>query len=106
MPLNYDSLTATTRKYYIRTLADNVFNDMPTLRYFTRRARAVPGGEKIVQPLIYAKNTARGSFRKYDVLDVSPTDEFTAAEFEWKQLYVTVTISDLRKRRTGAIWLC
>lgn len=97
MALNYDSLTATTRKYYIRALADNVFNDMPTLRYFTRRARSVPGGEKIVQPLIYAKNTARGSFRKYDVLDVSPTDEFTAAEFEWKQLYVTVTISDLEE---------
>lgn len=97
MALNYDSLTATTRKYYIRTLADNVFNDMPTLRYFTRRAKSAPGGEKLVQPLIYAKNTARGSFHKYDVLDVTPTDEFTAAEFEWKQLYVTVTISDLEE---------
>lgn len=93
MALNYDSLTATTRKYYIRSLVDNVFDDLPTLKYFTRKAKPAPGGEKLVQPLIYAQNTAKGSFHKYDVLDVTPTDEFTAAEYEWKELYVTVTIS-------------
>ena len=75
MALNYDALTATTRKYYMKPLADNVFNDLPTLRYFTRKAKAAPGGEKLVQPLIYAKNEARGSFRGYDVLNVAPTDE-------------------------------
>jgi len=97
MALNYDALTATTRKYYMKPLADNVFNDLPTLRYFTRKAKAAPGGEKLVQPLIYAKNEARGSFRGYDVLQVAPTGELTAAEYDWKQLYVTITISDLEE---------
>lgn len=94
MALNYDALEATTRKYYINTLVDNVFNATPTLQYFTKSAKPAPGGTKLVQPLIYAQNNSRGSFSGYDTLDIAPSDEITAAEYEWKNLYVTITISD------------
>lgn len=106
MSLNYDALTATTRKHYIPTLVDNVFNATPTLQYLSRKAKTAPGGEKLVQPLIYASNTARGSFRGYDVLQVAPTDEITAAEYDWKELYVTLTISQreqAQNRGTAAV---
>lgn len=93
MALNYDALTALTREYFIKSLADNVFDELPTLNYFREKGDAVPGGRKIVQPLIYAQNTARGSFKGYDVLDTSPTDEFTAAEYPWARLYVNISIS-------------
>ena len=44
MALNYDALTATTHQVLKRrALADNVFNDLPTLQYFTRKAKAAPG---------------------------------------------------------------
>src|SRR5690606_15244617 len=104
--LNYDALTATTRKHYLPTLVDNVFNATPLLQYLRRKQKPAPGGTKLVQPLIYAANTSRGSYRGYDILDVAPTDEITAAEFEWKQLYVSLTISGLEEavnRGTAAV---
>lgn len=97
--LNYDALTATTRKHYLKPLVDNVFKEVPLLNYLTRKAKAAPGGERLVQPLIYSANKNRGSFRGYDVLDIGPTDEITAAEYEWKQLYVSLTISDLEEAK-------
>ena len=93
MPLNYNELTATTRKYYIRSLADQVYNSTPLLNWLRRNQRAVPGGVKIVQPVRYNKNPNKGSFKGYDVLEVQPYQIHTAAEWNWKRLYVTVTIS-------------
>lgn len=97
MPLNYDALTATTRRYFIKPLQDQVFNELPLLQYLTRGAQPAPGGTKLVQPLIYAANTNRGSYRGYEPLGLAPTDEITAAEWDWKQLYVSVTISGLEE---------
>src|SRR5690606_18674083 len=56
--------------------------------------------------LIYAANTSRGSYQGYDVLTVAPTEEITAAEYDWKQLYVTLTISgaeEAKNRGTAAV---
>ena len=91
--LNYNALTATTRKYFIPSLVDQVFNETPLLKYLQARDEPVPGGHKIVQPLLYGTNTHGGSYRGYDTLDIGPTDEITAVEYDWKGLYITVTIS-------------
>lgn len=106
MSLNYDALTATTRKHYLKPLVDNVFNATPLLSYLRRKQKPAPGGTKLVQPLIYAANTSRGSYQGYDVLTVAPTEEITAAEYDWKQLYVTLTISgaeEAKNRGTAAV---
>ena len=97
MALNYDALTATTRKYFIPSLADQVFNETPLLKYLQARDEPAPGGNKLVQPLLYAENPHGGSFRGYDTLDIGPSDEITAAEYDWKQLYITVTISSFEE---------
>lgn len=93
MPLNYDQLTATTRKYYIRSLVDQVYNSIPLLNWLRRNQRPVPGGVKIVQPVRYNENPNRGSFKGFDVLSVQPHQIHTAAEWNWKRLYVTLAIS-------------
>lgn len=91
--LNFDALNATTREYYLKPLVDNIFNELPTLDYFRKGAQAAPGGTELKQGLIYAQNTARGSFQGYDVFDTSPSEEITAALFPWAKLYVNLTIS-------------
>lgn len=97
MALNYDALTATTEKYYLKPLADNVFAATVLLNRLSKDADPAPGGEKLKQPLIYAENQAAGSYSKYDLLNTQPSDEITAALFPWKQIYCTVTLSGIEE---------
>ncbi len=51
------------------------------------------GGSKIVIPLMYGMNDTAKSYNGYDVIDVTPQDGMSAAEYEWKQYAVGITIS-------------
>lgn len=95
---NYDSalLTATFEKFLSRTPADAIFEDNVLIQWLNSRGkvkRSVDGGIKLLEPLMYGKSTAVGSYSGYDLLDVSPQEGFTNAEFEYKQYYATVAIS-------------
>jgi hypothetical protein len=59
------------------------------------RIKTVSGGRTIVQELEYAENGTYIRYSGYEVLDVSPSDVFTAAEFDYKQAAVAVSISGL-----------
>jgi hypothetical protein len=87
--------TTTLRKYAEKTLADNVFQFDPLYAYLMAKGRAkgLDGGEYIVEPLMYGKNSTANSFRGYDVLDVTPQDGIARAIFDWAQAYVSITIS-------------
>lgn len=104
MPLNYDELTATTEKYFMKPLVNNVFNATVLLNRLSRDADAAPGGEKLKQPLLYAENQAAGSYSKYDLLSTQPSETITAALYDWKQLYCTVTIAGIEEAmNSGAL---
>lgn len=98
MPLpntNYNELSAITLQYYIPKMIDNIFSSNVLLKRLKdgKSAKTYEGGTKIVQPILYAKTTAAGSFRGTQTLDVTSNDQFTAAEFEMKQKYANITIS-------------
>jgi hypothetical protein len=66
--------------------------------------KPVSGGRTIVQELEYAEN---GTYQRYagaQLLNISPSDVFTAAEFDWKQAAVAVTWNGLEidVQNTGA----
>lgn len=63
--------------------------------------RTVSGGDKILQELEYAENATYKRYSGYEVLDISPSDVFTAAEFEWKQVAVAVSISGLEELKNS-----
>jgi len=92
MSLSYDQITATTRKHFIPKLVDNIFTSNVLTHRLLKKSKSVSGGEKIVEPLIYSTGTT-GFYNDYDVLDISPTDEITAAEYDWKFAYAAITIS-------------
>ena len=63
--------------------------------------RSVDGGETILQELEYDENSTYKRYTGYEVLDIRPSDVFTAAEFAWKQVAVAVTISGLERLKNS-----
>src|SRR3990167_10961155 len=93
---NLDSLWTTTMKKYRKKLTDNIFRSNVLLMLLDGKGRKIyeDGGEKIVEPVIFAENTNVASFDKYDIVPVDSTEELTSALFDWKFIYGAVTISD------------
>jgi len=93
---NFDTLTSTTLANYRKTMEDNIFTSNPLFYWLKEKGNMKvdnSGGEKIICPLMYGKNDTAASYNGYDVLDVIPQNGMSAAEYEWKQYAVGITIS-------------
>lgn len=93
MALNYDNLSALTKDKYIPTLVDNIFDSNVLTHRMLRKSKPAASGNKVLQPLEYGKATSKGFYNGYDILDTSPSEVFTDAEYQWKQAYATISIS-------------
>jgi hypothetical protein len=100
---NLSEIVTTTLNNYSGKLADNVLNHNPLLDRLNRKGNVTPcsGGVKILQELEYAENQTAKWYSGYEALDVSASDVLTAAEFEWKQFNVNVTISGLEQMQNA-----
>jgi len=95
MALDFNELTATTYKNYRETLADNIMKSIG-LYAFMRKGGQIErrqGGLKLVEPLMYGQNGTFKTYSGYDVLDTSPQAGITAAEYDWRNASISVTIS-------------
>ena len=90
-------LVTTTLRNRSRQLADNVTNNNALFSRLNGKGNLVTidGGRTIVEPMEYAENATFQYYTGYEVLDISPSDVITAAEFDWKQASVNVTWSGL-----------
>jgi|DEB0MinimDraft_3_1074331.scaffolds.fasta_scaffold00185_8 hypothetical protein len=97
---NLSEIVTTTHRNRSETLADNVTNHVPLLRYLKKRGNISlkSGGRTLVHELDYAENATFQWYDGYEVLDVSASDVLSAAEFNWKQAAVNVTISGKEMR--------
>lgn len=96
-----DFLTVTLENYMRGKASDTIFNDLPLIEWLNSKGsvkRREAGGVKLIEPLMYAKNTTVASYRGYDRLDISPQEGLTAAEFEWKQYAGSIAISGFEER--------
>lgn len=96
---NLSEIITTTLRNRTGKLADNVTKNNAILYRLKQRGRAKPasGGRTLVQELAYQENSTFMWYSGYDTLDVSATDVMSAAEFDWKQAAVAVTISGLEQ---------
>lgn len=105
MNSNYstDVLTTTLEKWTESTLTDNIFDSNALFRKIKERGayKACDGGERILEPLLYGKNSTAGSYDGYDTLDTTPQQGMTNAEFEWKQYSVQVVIDGKSERQNS-----
>lgn len=103
MALNYDNITASVRDEYRPDLIDNIFESSALLQMLLVDGRvasaggkmttSVNGGTKIIQPLEYAKGTAVGVYANYDVVDITPPEFITGAEFTMKNYFASLSFS-------------
>ena len=82
-------------------IIDNIFEKAVFLGMMRMHGgiRMADGGHTLNTPLRMAKNTASGSFTDYDILDVTPQDTVTTAQYDWAGEYATVSISWMEERR-------
>jgi len=94
---NIDEITTTTLRKRSKKLADNVSNNTSLLYKLKSKGKVKPvsGGRTILEELSYAENGTFKRYSGYESLDITPSDVFTAAEFNWKQAAVAVTMSGL-----------
>ena len=95
---SFTEVITTTLQGYSKQLADNVTSHNALLNHNDKKGNKTPAtGRTIVQELEYAENATAKWYSGYETLDVSPSEIFTAAEFNYKQLNGNVVISGLEQ---------
>jgi len=94
---NYTDLITTTLEFRANEIADNVSTNNALWAWLKANGgiKITSGGHKIIEPLAFASNSNGGWYSGYDQLPVAPQEEFSAAEFNWKQIAVPVVASGL-----------
>lgn len=96
----FTEIVTTTFRNHGSKIVDNVSKHNALYRKMKMKGktRTESGGYSIVAPLEYAMN---GTYQRYsgmDVLNVSQSDVFTAAEYNWRQIALNVVTSGYELR--------
>jgi hypothetical protein len=96
-------IVTTTLRNRSGVIADNMSKNNAILYRLSRRGKVKPvsGGRTIVQELSYAENATFQYYSGYETLNISPSDVISAAEFDWKQASVAVSISGLEQAQNS-----
>ena len=99
-PANVTSLLSTTMENRdIKDIQDGVFNDLVLIKHLIdKNAVRRTGGASILVPIRSSKNSTAKFFDGFEQLDVTPQDELTAAQFDWKQAAISVSVSGREER--------
>lgn len=82
-----------------KALADNTSKANALLARLKTKGKQKPvsGGLTIVQEIEYAQNSSIKRYSGYEAVSINPSDVFTAAQYDFKQLAVAVSISGLEQ---------
>jgi hypothetical protein len=96
---NLSEIVTTTLRNRTGVLSDNVTKNNALLMRLKKKGKQKPvsGGRTIVQELEYAENGTFKRYSGYETLNISPSVVFTAAEFNYAQAAVAVSISGLEE---------
>lgn len=96
-------IVTTTLQNRSGVIADNMSKNNALLFRLSKRGKIKPlsGGRTIVRELSYAENATYQRYSGYELLNTSPSDVISAAEFDWKQASVAVTISGLEQAQNS-----
>jgi hypothetical protein len=90
-------LVTTTLRNRSGELADNVTKNNALLKKLRSKGRVKPvsGGRSIVQEMAFAENGTFKRYSGYETVNIAPSETFTAAEFNYAQAAVAVSMSGL-----------
>ncbi len=89
--INWNNVNSLTERAVSRRIVDQIFRSNPLIRRLRRNQRTESGGAFISTPLAYAEGPG-GPFEGMQLLDVSEVEQITAALYNWKHYYVSITI--------------
>src|SRR5215472_2454730 len=94
---NWSEIATTTLESRSKVLADNVTRNNALLSRLREngRIKRFTGGRSIAQEIQYAMNATYKRYSGYEILNIAPSDVFTAAEYPIRQAAVAVSISGL-----------
>lgn len=93
-PSNVTSLIATTLSKYGKSLADNIHKAIPLFAWLSIKKRVTEdGGATIVRSVVYGSNTTAAFYASDDVLDTTIQDNFTAAQYQWRQAAASIVVT-------------
>ena len=100
---NLSEIVSTTLRNRAKEFADNVTKKNALLQKLDDKGAIVrkTGGRTIVKELDYAENSTFKYYSGYEALDVSASEVLSAAEYNWRQAAVAVTISGLEQRQNS-----
>ena len=84
-------------------IIDNIFEKAVFLSMMKMHGgvKMETGGDTLNTPLRMSKNSSSGSFVDYDLLDVTPQDVITTAQYNWAGLYATISISWMEEQKNS-----
>lgn len=96
---NLGEIVTTTLRNRSGVLQDNTTKNNALLARLKRKGKikTVSGGRTIVEEMDYAENGTFMWYSGYDELNISPSDVLTAAEFNYAQAAVAVSMSGLEE---------
>src|SRR5882762_4003443 len=96
---NLSEIVTTTLRSRTGVLADNMSRNNALLTRLNRKGKikTFSGGRTIVQELNYANNQTFQYYSGYQVLNIAPSQTFSAAEYPIRQAAVAVSISGLEE---------
>ena len=96
---NLSEIVTTTLRNRTKQLADNTTKNSALLFQLNKQGkiRPVSGGRTIVQELDFQENSTYKRYSGYETLNISPSEVISAAEFNYKQAAVAVSISGLEQ---------
>lgn len=96
---SWTELITSTLEKREKVAADLVSKHVPLFEFLSKKGnvQTFSGGRTIVKELEYAENGTVMNYSGYQLLDPTPQDILTAAEFQIKQKAVAITMSGLEK---------
>jgi len=93
----YDDIATTTIERRSKKLADNLTENTALMFRMNERGnrRTAPGGRIIVEELAFSGPGNFAYYSGYDQIGTSQGDMLTAAEYNWKQAAVAISMSGL-----------
>lgn len=94
-----DETLTLTMSNLIPGIKDNIFKENTLLGWLYDNAKKkVKGGASLSHGIRYAKNTAVGSYARYEQLDTTPQDNLTRDQWHWKQYYASLSLDGFTER--------
>lgn len=91
-------ITTTQENRDNKDIQDAVFNKLALFEFLNKKKKVYRGGTSLIVPIQFQNTVPTGDYDGYGLLDTTPTDDLTSAQFKWKQYYANISVNGREDR--------